>query len=361
MLRDISPYTEIVIYFFTGTGNAKNVAYWVLQVAEEYKLPITIIDIAKTNRSSVVVPPQGALIIFVSPIHGFNYPPIMIHFIARFPKGKNDVILMNTRAGMLIGKFIVPGITGIAFYLSSLFLMFKGFSIKGLIPVDLPSNWISIHPGLNKRTVKYLHEKNKERVIGYSRKILCGDSVFKSKREIIQDLVCSPISLLYYLCGRFVFAKTYYASSDCNNCGICIRNCPVKAIVSLDNRPYWTFKCESCMNCMSTCPRKAIETAHGFIIGLIVFNSTVLMRLLYQYFNQYLFELKNDGLSFLIESGFFLGLLAISYRLVHYALRFKPFEWLMVYTSLTKYKFWGRRYRALKEEPDNSSQKKLNR
>jgi hypothetical protein len=54
-------------------------------------------------------------------------PAIMLKFIRRFPKWKNKVVLMNTRAGMLIGKFITPGLTGIAFYLSALILFLKGF------------------------------------------------------------------------------------------------------------------------------------------------------------------------------------------------------------------------------------------
>ena len=72
----------------------------------------------------------------------------MLNFLIHFPKGRNKVLLINTRAGMLIGKWITPGLTGIAFYFSALVLKLKGYSIKAMFPVDLPSNWISVHPGL---------------------------------------------------------------------------------------------------------------------------------------------------------------------------------------------------------------------
>jgi len=342
-------YKKLVIYYFSGTGNSRNVAIWLSNVAKEYNIESQLINIAQINRRSIEPPVSDALIVFVSPIHGFNYPPIMLHFIMRFPKGGNNVLLMNTRAGMLIGKFIVPGLTGIAFYLSAAILKLKGYSIKAMYPVDLPSNWISVHPGLNAKTVKYLHARNMEKVTAFAHRVLTGMTDFKGLREMLQDIIISPISLGYYFVGRFLFAKTYYASKDCNNCDVCIKGCPVKAIIKVDKRPFWTFNCESCMKCMSNCPKKAIETAHGFIIGYILVNSFILTGLFYKYFELYFFKLENSLLKSGIEIVLFLALLALSYRIIHYCMRFKFVERFMVYTSLTKFKFWGRRYNALKD------------
>ena len=152
-------FKKIIIYYFSGTGNSRNVAKWMVAVLQEYQVECTPVNIAQIDRKGLTAPEPESLIIFLSPIHGFNYPPIMLNFITHFPRGKNKVVLMNTRAGMLIGKFITPGLTGIAFYLSALILLLKGFSIKAILAVDMPSNWISVHPGLNDRTVKFLHEK----------------------------------------------------------------------------------------------------------------------------------------------------------------------------------------------------------
>lgn len=342
------PYKKLIIYYFSGTGNSKNVASWISDVASKHDIPTVIYNIAVIDRLKTEIVPSGTLVIFVSPIHGFNYPPVMLNFIVRFPKGDNNVVLMNTRAGMLIGKFITPGLTGIAFYFSALMLKLKGYAIKGMIPVDLPSNWISVHPGLNARTVKYLNEKNKERVEKHAEKIISGKNNFVALREIIQDIAIAPISIAYYLIGRFFLAKTYYASNDCNNCDICIKGCPVKAIIKKGSRPYWTFKCESCMKCMGNCPKKAIETAHGFIIGLLLLNSMLLTPLFFNYFNLFFSPIKSKALMFILENAILFIFLALLYRIAHYLMRFRVFEWLMVYTSLTKYKWWGRRYKAPK-------------
>jgi len=341
-------FQNLTIFYFSGTGNSKNVAQWMSSAASKNDIECSIHNIATIERNSIVPVPIDSLVVFVSPVHGFNYPPVMLNFIARFPKGNNKVILMDTRAGMLIGNYNLPGLSGAAFLFSSLLLKLKGYSIAGIKSVDLPSNWISLHPGLNKKTVLSLHEKHKAEVIDFGEKILSGKKVYISLHEFIIDILVAPISIGYYIVGRFLFAKTFYASGDCNSCDVCIKNCPVKAIIKIDNRPFWTFKCESCMHCMSNCPKRSIETAHGFIISYGLFSS-VLIGLFFYHFNSLFFVIPNGFIRFILGTALFLLFLGIFYRIFHYLMRFRFFERLMVYTSLTKYKFWGNRYKALKD------------
>jgi len=344
----VKAYNKVIIYYFSGTGNSRNVAEWLSKVATEKNIESQIINIAQIYTQKIQSPEPDSLVVFVSPIHGFNYPPIMLNFILRFPKGKNKIVLMNTRAGMLIGKFVTPGITGIAFYLSASILFFKGFSIKAIKPFDMPSNWISFHPGLNEKTVKYLHIKNLERVEVFAQKVLQGKSDFRALLEFY-DLLLTPIALGYYLLGRFFLAKTFYASLDCDNCDLCIKSCPVKAIIKVDKRPFWTFKCESCMKCIGYCPQKAIETGHGFVFAFLFLFYSVLLALIFKFFDIVFLPIENSLLSTSLEWLLLLGLLFLWYKLIHWLLRFRFFERIVVYTSLTKYKWWGRRYKALKK------------
>ena len=65
-----------------------------------------------------------------------------------------------------------------------------------------------------------------------------------------------------------MIAKTFIATDSCNNCGLCVKNCPLNAISIINDRPYWSFNCESCMRCMNNCPQRAIETAHSYVVLL---------------------------------------------------------------------------------------------
>jgi ferredoxin len=341
-------YTKAIIYYFTGTGNALNVASWFKNVADERNIECTLVNIAEIDSYPIEAPPENALVVIVSPVHGFNYPPIMLSFISHFPKGKSDIILMNTRAGARIGKIVTPGLSGIAFYMAALFLKLKGYFINGMFPVDMPSNWLSFHPAFGKKTVLFLHEKMKTKVTKYANKILDGKKGYYALREIIQDIAISPVSLGYYFIGRFILAKTFYASASCDNCGICIAKCPVKAIILVNQRPFWKLTCESCMRCMCSCPKRSIETAHGFIIVVAFLFQWGIIRSLSHFFPDIIASINPFLYNWVIQFILFLGLMVIFYRIMHFMMRFRWFNKLMVYTSLTYYRFWGKRYKALK-------------
>ncbi len=174
----MSTYSRVLIFYFSGTGNSKQVAKWISEFAVARSIDCILFDISKTDISQLEPLDSNVLIIIISPVHGFNFPKITLDFIAHFPKGKNKLVLMNTRAGMKIGSFITPGLTGVAFILSSLLLKRKGYKIVGQIPFDMPSNWISIHPALNERTVKFIHQKNYDRVKKHSDKVFVAKRIF---------------------------------------------------------------------------------------------------------------------------------------------------------------------------------------
>lgn len=344
----MTDYSTLFVYYFSGTGNAQNVAQWVSAIASKKDMQTRLVDISKLTTADIVLPSNGALVVFVSPIHGFNYPPVMLRFIARFPKGKNKVILMSTRAGMLIGKWVTPGLTGVAFYLSGLILTLKGYSIRGMCAIDLPSNWIFLHPGLNHRTVLYLHQRMKQRVERYAHSFLAGKKCFPALKELIQDIIIAPLAVGYYFMGRYVFSKTYLASVACDNCGLCIRQCPVKAIISVNNRLFWTLKCESCMRCVGNCPKKAIETVHGFITVCAFVFDALFLALFYRFYLHFFAHMPDLLIKWVLESVLFLILLVPAYWLMHFFARYRWFNQLIAYTSLTYYRFWGRRYKAIK-------------
>jgi len=337
---------KATIFYFSGTGNAKRIALWFSEFAVKKEIDCTIFDIAKCDISNIVTLIDNSLILIISPTHGFNFPKITLDFIRHFPKGNNRVVLMNTRAGMKIGEFITPGLTGIALMLSSFVLKNKGYKINGQIPFDMPSNWLSVHPSLNEKTVKYLHKNNYSKVEKHSEKIFSGQRDFLAHRDLVQDILISPIAFGYYWVGRFVFAKSFYASADCDSCGLCIEQCPVQAIKIVDKRPFWTFKCESCMRCMNNCPKRAIETAHGLIVIVSIFSSVGLIILL-QNILQY--TIKSLFIRLALWSGIFLALLWILYYIQHLLIKNSILSKIISLTSLTHFKFWGR-YKSVSDK-----------
>lgn len=342
----------ISFYYFSGTGNSQRVAQWFQNETAKKGVTTQLYDIAKISAKPPI-PEKDELIGFISPTHGFNYPPILVDFLFRFPRAKyhNKVILMNTRGGMKMSKIFLPGYSGIALWLAALILIIKGYKIQAMRSIDLPSNWQSLHPGLTSKVIQSMFSHYEVAVRTFAQKIIDGKRIFKPSLVLgfPVDIAILPVAIIYYALGRFILAKTFMASKDCDNCGLCIKNCPVKAISLVSNRPFWSYKCESCMRCMENCHKRAIETAHGYLTIVMVLVFILLMPVIY-YIIPSLRVLNGNGTiisltRFIIESVLCFFILISSYRLVHYLKKYKWFDVLVTYTSFTKLWFW-RRYKA---------------
>jgi len=295
------------------------------------------------------------LIGFFSATHGFNMPHSMLRFIFSFQLLKgSDVFIGNTRAGCKLWKLFLPWLSGIARYFPAVILFLKGYKVKAMYPVDLPSNWISLHPGVRMKVVDSMVMHYEKLCRQFASKILCGNRVFvKSFVLLPLDILVAPIAFGYYFVGRYLLAKTFIANYNCNNCGLCIDQCPTKSIILEGNRPYWKFTCESCMKCMNYCPERAIETAH-----LLVF---VLVFLVTAFVNPWLSDkvtdmvnawfgnswMANEFLKFIVRWSVWLASFYIGYKVLHYLMRYPKINKIITYTSLTTWKFW-RRYKIPK-------------
>lgn len=347
-------YDHVVIYYFSGTGNAKNAALWIAQVAEHQGVPVQLINIDRFEKINVPEIKGKTLIGFCSPTHGFNLPPIMLKFIRKFPKVKNaDTFILNTRGGLKLSKLFLPGLSGLAQFQPAIMLFLKGFKIVGMQPLDLPSNWLILHPGLREKVIKSIYSRCRKIVDGFALRLLDGKRKFRAFLSLPFDIAVIPIAIGYYFIGRFFLAKTLVATDACTNCEKCIIECPVRAIKMKANRPFWKYKCESCMRCVNACPQRAIETAHSFSAFLLIISSVIISPLLISglkylevldYVNQSVFT---RNIWSIIDAVIFLLFVFISYRILHYLMRFKVINQLITYTSLSTYRFW-RRYKAPK-------------
>jgi ferredoxin len=344
---------KLLIYYFSGTGNARNVARWIAETAETRNISVELLDIAMIDRRHIPKPPPGVMIGFVSPTHGFNYPPVSMYFLFRFPRSNgNRFFLVNTRAGLKLSKWFVPGLSGLALWLSAIVILLKGYRLSGLRSIDLPSNWISFHPGVKEKVVESIYGHCKKITVAFATRILDGKRDYKAFRDIIQDILVSPVAIAYFFMGRFMLAKTFYASRDCDRCDICIDNCPMKAILIVDKRPFWSYRCESCMRCMNNCPKRAIETAHGYITAAMFVINLVILVLFWRWVSTFIVQPADSGwykipLTFVRWGVTFIGLV-VTYRVFHYLLRIPLVRELFYYTSFTRFRFW-RRYRPSKK------------
>ncbi|HVN57292.1 MAG TPA: EFR1 family ferrodoxin [Bacteroidales bacterium] len=344
----VNRWDSLYIYYISGTGNARASSFWIKEEAEKIGISVVVQQIDRLENISFPGKSGRTIIGFAFPTHGFNAAPIMLKFISGFPRGLcRDVFLLNTRAGMKMSKLFLQGLSGLALILPAFILFLKGYRCRGLLPVDLPSNWIPLHPGIKAEVIDSIFTRCEKIVRGFAIKLFSGKRIFRGLYSLPVDLAISPIGLGYYIAGRFFLSKTFIATGRCNNCGICIKECPTNSILLVRNRPYWKLTCESCMRCLNRCPERAIEAAHGMAVGfyfiIIAVNSWLTLKVI-----EWAGIERHSALWVILTQASNLALTiaipAILYLVFHYASSFGPLRVLLRLTSLTSFRFW-RRYK----------------
>jgi Pyruvate/2-oxoacid:ferredoxin oxidoreductase delta subunit len=335
-------YRECAFFVFTGTGNSLRMARRMADAAERNGVPARVSFLTDRPARNATVDPATLVGLF-TPTHGFTAPWRVIYFAARMPRGRGaHAFIVATRAGTKIGRVFLPGMEGTAGYLVAAILALKGYRVRGVTGIDMPSNWTALHPGFSEASARAIIERAGPVADGFIDAIIAGRRRFKGLVCLALGILLAPISAGYLLYGRFMLSKLFFADNRCNSCGICARDCPNHAIWMLGKRrprPFWTFACESCMRCMGYCPKEAVQAGHSWAV--ILYFITVIP------FAQYLLNAAVAYLPFteairgtwgmqVIQYPFFLVSLMGAYALFWLVTRIPAVNAVFAYTTLTR-------------------------
>ena len=224
------------------------------------------------------------------------------------------------------------------------FLTLQGYSIRGLLSIDMPSNWLSLHPGLRPQNAEAIVNRAKPKLDRFMETLLSGRRsliTLNNVYEITWAVLLSWISGLYLIIGRFFLAKLFFANRHCDGCGICKSNCPAGAIRMWGRkkpRPFWTYHCESCMRCMAFCKKRAIEAGHSWAI-ILYYITSIPVAVYFLSWLAGLFPaaplLENSLLQKLLYLIYFYPSVFISYYAFYLLNRIPFINDLFTYTTLT--------------------------
>jgi ferredoxin len=249
--------------------------------------------------------------------------------------------VLVTRGGTKFGRVFVPGMEGTAAYGIAAVLALKGWRVRGVRGVDMPSNWTSLHPGYGPEAAGAIRDRNRPRVAAFAACLLEGRSCFRSLAPLVIGLALLPISAMYLALGRLFLAKLFFANEDCDLCGICVRHCAFGGVRWKgpgEPRPYWTFHCESCMRCMGYCPRGAVEAGHSLAVALYFLTAIPAGTWILAHAGEALGVPGLAGIApFARVLDFLYAVLALwlAYGALHALLRFRWARWLLARTTFT--------------------------
>jgi len=345
-------YSNATLYYFTGTGNSYRVAAWMADAAGDAGAAVTLRPIESAHPAEEIGQGETALLGLVNPTHALTTPWAMLRFALRLPhRSKAHALVVATRAGTKVGPVFAPGCEGTAAYLLALILALKGYRVRGAMGVDMPSNWIAVHPGLSPEAVVEIISRARNSVDGFIGTILSGKRRFTGWIPLLLGLCFFWLSLAYLLVGRLFLARLFFASDRCTGCGLCAEHCPNQAIEmrgsGSHHRPYWTFRCESCMRCMAYCPTRAIEASHLLVVGVYLATAAIPTAAVLAWLTAHVPALAflRGTLRIVLDTVWGIVILGLMYPVFHRLLRI---PWVNRFFTLATLTHYYRRY----HEPD---------
>ena len=335
------------------------------KIADNRGLETQLLPLDKAKSKKMLHAGKEDFLAIVFPTHGFTAPWHALKSVWKLPQGNAaHVFCIATRAGLKFGSLFIPGISGTATFVIALILLLKGYKVRGAMSVDMPSNWYSLHPIQGRKSHEAIIARAENKVAGFMEKVLSNSTIWFTSNnlyEIILGTLLSPISVIYLLFGRFFLAKLFFANNNCDGCGICERNCTVKAIAMRGKGrriPFWKYNCESCMKCAAFCPHNAIEVGHswGVILYFITaFPISVYLLSLIGEDSTSIGRLDRDWVGNVLNIIYFYLAIFVSYYIFSLLIRIPLLNYLFTHTTMTHLSFWGR-YREPKTKLKDLSQ-----
>jgi len=345
-------YKKAVFYVMSGTGNTYRVGCWMEEILSRYNIKTRIIMIEEADFDNDFYQSEDVLLGVLHPTHGFMPPWSMIKFLFRLPRRRGvHAMCTATRGAIKNGPLIVPGASGFATFFTALLMLVKGYSVRAIFSLDMPSNFINFHWGLHPKNVDNISGRTLVKLDRLMKRILSGRRIFFTLNNLWESLWCLLIMwliplfpIIYLLIARIFMAKVMFSNTRCVGCGLCARFCPNNAIVMKDagkkkKRPYWTYHCENCMRCMGYCKKKAVEAGHSFAILLYFLTSVPLFSFSFVWLHELIhipllgYQQRID----LIKYIYFFPALFFSYWLFWHLICNPVVNKIFSYTTLTHY------------------------
>ncbi|WKY48045.1 EFR1 family ferrodoxin [Eubacteriaceae bacterium ES3] len=235
-----------MIFYFSGTGNSLHLAKVLAEKTGE-----NLVNIAQTIDEGMLEfeLEENERIGFVFPVYAWAPPEIVLDFI-------RHLSLMG-EVGYVFAVINCGGSEGKTTSILKKALEKKGMELNSSFTLQMPSNYII------GSDVESQEEASKKLQAAAQKLIEIGEVVKNYKKGFFHTLPGNMPGMKSKLAGSMFnqFARStgkFYANDECNQCGLCVKICPLHTI-SLEDKPVWGKDCTMCLACINRCPKKAIQ------------------------------------------------------------------------------------------------------
>lgn len=239
---------KIKLYYFSGTGNTKYVSHLLKKYLNNEDSVCTVSSIEYYLKNRVKPNMDFDIIGIGYPVYSFNAAKIIMDFIKMLPEGKDRKVFIYQTAGADSGLNYAAGKDVVVR------LKDKGYEIISEYLFEMPSNFMVTQ---KDKELKELFRKTNHEIRQASEWLLSGTPHYL-KHGLMTSFI-QKIGKLEQL-GDHRAGKKFHVNDACNNCGICIRNCPRDNIYKKKDKITFDKDCMLCFRCIYNCPVNAIST-----------------------------------------------------------------------------------------------------
>lgn len=237
-----------MIYYFSGTGNSREVACQLAAATRDSMTDIT--------SPQAVIEENLLRIGFVFPVYAWGIPVVMKKFIQQMKIIRQpDYVYMVCTCGDDIGQTDSE--------LAQL-LRAKGLTLDAAWSVTMPNTYISL-PGFDIDSTEVAERKIQET---FKTIPAIAEKVRQQERGIrnvtpgafpfLKSRILRPLFLKFLSSDRL-----FHTTAACIKCSKCSKACPVNNITRTDDgHPQWNGQCTACLSCYHHCPENAIRYGH---------------------------------------------------------------------------------------------------
>lgn len=231
------------ILYFSGTGNTYDVASKLAK-----RCNFELINVSSLIEEEVLE--ISCEIIGVAfPIYYGGIPKIMNKIISKMEfLNEQYIFALATYGGMPANPFKILERR----------LKEKGVSLGAGFLMNMPGNYLPMY-GARRSSVQIKNFKKADKKIEEVAEIIISKMVLQYEKS--PYIIDRPFANLSEKTVEKLAALdvNFNVDNKCNNCGVCLRICPVKNINIENSKIKWLGKCEQCMACIQHCPREAIQ------------------------------------------------------------------------------------------------------
>ena len=238
---------DIVLFYFSGTGNSRWVAGQLADALDEVAVRVTEALQAPSAFSLRPDEPLG----FVFPVYAWGPPPLVLELVRalRLPTVPAYVYFVCTcgddtgRTAEVFGKAVRE----------------RGWTCKAGFSVTMPNTYVCL-PGFDVDAPAVERRKRDEAVarVGETaariRERWAGTDCHEGGFPWLKTYVLRPFFHRYLMSPRH-----FHTVEACTGCGGCARVCPLHNIQLKNGRPVWGDRCTMCLACYHHCPQRAVR------------------------------------------------------------------------------------------------------